>query len=200
MSSSFASAPDDLLAEWAGAAPPGWALDLGAGSGETAAWLGQKGFAVDTVESDPEAFGRLAAATIGNPGRAFLADIRRHPLPRQRYSLVTALAFLHFFHPDDLGLLSRRISRALAPGGILIASVFTTDDPGMAARLGAGEPMLAPATFRFSTHEGVIHFFGPGELAGLFRDLKLLDYEESRRLDVDGGLRAGASIVARKPG
>jgi hypothetical protein len=87
----------------------------------------------------------------------------------------------------------------LAPGGLLIASVFTIDDPGMAARREAGEMTVAPATFRLSGG-GLIHYFAPGELARLFGCLQVLEYDEARRLDTDGDLRAGASLVARKPG
>jgi SAM-dependent methyltransferase len=190
--------PDDLLGDWAGAAPRGAALELGAGRGETAHWLGNLGFTVDALESDPESFGQLLASLEGTACRAVLADVRSHPLPRRHYSLVTALAFFHFFHPEELGLLSRRITRTLAPGGLLIASVFTIDDPGMAARREAGETMVAPATFLLSGG-GLIHYFAPGELAHLFRGLQVLEYDEARRLDADGGLRAGASLVGRKP-
>jgi SAM-dependent methyltransferase len=200
MPSPVTTPPDDLLGHWAGAAPRGAALELGAGTGETARWLGTLGFTVDAIESDRQAFGDLAIGLDGTLGRAILADIRCHPLPRQRYSLVTALAFLHFFHPEELVVLSRRVTRTLAPGGLLIASVFTTDDPGFTARREAGETMIAPATFRLSGRGGVIHYFESGELARLFRSLQLLEYDEARRLDPDGGLRAGASLIARKPG
>jgi SAM-dependent methyltransferase len=200
MPSSVTTPPDDLLAEWAEAAPRGPALELGAGRGETARWLGTLGFTVDAIESDPESFAQLATSLEGTTGRAVLADIRSHPLPRQRYGLVTALAFFHFFHPEELVLLSRRITRTLAPGGFLIASVFTTDDPGLAERRASGETMIAPATFHLSGRGGVIHYFGPGEFARLFRSLQTVEYDEARRLGPDGRLRAGASLVARRPG
>jgi len=189
--------PDDLLAAWAPQAARGFALDLGAGDGEVSRWLLQEGFSVDAVESDPARFARLEKALTSSRARRVEADIRRLPLRARRYSLVTALAFLHFFHPDELGLLARRIVRALAPGGILLASAFTTDDPGFEARRETGEEEIAPATFRLTPEGGVIHYFGPGELGRLFPELEILESEEGRRL-LPTGLRAGATLVARK--
>lgn len=189
--------PDDLLAAWAPGASRGFALDLGAGDGEVSRWLLQEGFSVDAVESDPVRFALLKRALASNRARLMAADIRRHPLRARHYSLVTALAFLHFFHPDELGLLARRIVRALAPGGILLASAFTTDDPGFEARRERREEEIAPGTFRLAPEGGLIHYFAPGELGGLFLELKTLESDEGRRLSPTG-LRSGATLVARK--
>jgi SAM-dependent methyltransferase len=189
--------PDDLLAAWAPRAARGSALDLGAGDGEVSRWLLQEGFSVDAVESDPARFARLEKTLASSRSRRVEADIRRLPLRARHYSLVTALAFLHFFHPDELDLLARRIMRALGPGGILLASAFTTDDPGFEARRKIGEEEIAPATFRLAPAGGVIHYFGPGEFARLFLELEILESDEGRRLSPTG-LRSGATLVARK--
>lgn len=193
-----AESPDELLESWAHLARIGRALDLGAGTGESALWLLGQGFTVDAIESEPAAYRALAASLAGTAGHAILSDIRRHPLARNTYSLVSALAFLHFFHPDELLLLARRLTRALAPGGILLASVFTTDDPALEARRAAGEPEVAPATFPLADGRGLVHYFAPRELSALFSDLQALEYAEARRLGPLGDLHAGASLVARK--
>jgi SAM-dependent methyltransferase len=190
--------PDELLGQWARKAPPGRALDLGAGSGEAALWLAGQGFAVEAIEAEARAYRELRSALHESRAGAVFADIRRHPLARNAYSLISALAFLHFFHPDELRLLARRLTRALAPGGILLASVFTTDDPSYEARREIGQPEIAPATFDLAHRNGVIHYFAPGELARLFPDLETLHYEEARRVDPAGDIHAGASLVARK--
>jgi SAM-dependent methyltransferase len=189
--------PDDLIAAWAPRTSQGAALDLGAGDGEVSRWLLQEGFSVDAVESDPARFAHLERSLASSRARLVARDIRRHPLPARYYSLVTALAFLHFFHPDELALLARRIVRALAPGGILLASVFTTDDPGFEARRETGEEETAPATFRLTPEGGLIHYFAPGELGRLFQRLEILEADEGRRLSPTG-LRSGATLVARK--
>ncbi len=190
--------PDELLASYASTAPPGRALDLGAGRGETALWLVRHGFTVDAVESDPPALRVLAARLAGTAACARFIDIRRYPLARRAYSLVTALAFLHFFHSEELPLLARRLLRCLAPGGILLASVLTTDDPGLEARRARGVSEVAPATFRLDDGRGLIHYFARGELGDLFHGLQVLHYEEARRLGPAGELRAGATLAARK--
>lgn len=190
--------PDELLDKWAREAPPNRALDLGAGSGEATLWLARRGFAVEAIETDTSASPALTMTLQESNIRAVPADIRRYPLARDAYSLISALAFLHFFHPDELRLLARRLTRALAPGGILLASVFTTDDPGLEARRASGETEVAPATFPLAGRRGYLHYFAPGELRLLFSGLQVLEYVEARRLGPTGDLRAGASLVARK--
>ena len=181
-------------------APPGRALDLGAGAGAVSLWLLQQGYSVDAVESDPSKYAELDRTLTKTAARAVFVDIRRYPLPRRRYSLVTALAFLHFFHPDEIRLLALRIMRTLAPGGFLLASAFTTDDPGFHALRETGQNEIAPATFRLPDRRGLIHYFAPGEFARLFRGLQILEAEEERRLDPEhpAGMRAGVNLVARK--
>ena len=46
----------------------------------------------------------------------------------------------------------------------------------------------------------MIHYFEPGELARVFTELEVLEYEEYRRIDPgsEEGYRAGATFVGRK--
>jgi hypothetical protein len=95
--------------------------------------------------------------------------------------------------------LADRLRAALRPGGLLIAEVLTTDDPGFGARLESGAPALEPNAFRLE-NGGVLHYFEPGELRRVFASLEAVEYAEERRVDpaADPGYRAGATLVARR--
>jgi SAM-dependent methyltransferase len=192
--------PSELLEAWIDQAPVGHALVLGASEGGTARWLAARGFRVDAVEKDELACDRMRRVCQGSDVQVFGMDLINYPLPKERYSLVIALAVLHFLLPTDLWQLSDRLTESLIKGGILIAEVFTTDDPGYDALIEASIPQVQPNTFPLPAPIHLIHYFEPGELARLFRRLTILLHEEARRTDwVDReGLRAGASLVARR--
>src|SRR3990170_3750179 len=107
------SAPSQALLDWIDHAPHGHALDLGAGQGETALWLVERGFTVDAIERDERAFGRLVRRSRSlaiRPRNLDLADF--HPSP-DSYSLILASAVLHFLRPTDLWPLADRWFAAL---------------------------------------------------------------------------------------
>lgn len=191
----------ELLEEWAEEAPPGLALDLGAGEGATARWLAERGFEVEAIEVDPVACARLAARCQGLAVRVRCEDLRAAPLAQGAYSLIVAEAVLHFLRPTDLWPLADRLMAALRPGGLLVAEVLTTDDPGHEELRRLGAPEIEPNTFQVPEPVGLIHYFAPEELWRLFAPLEVLAYEESRRTDpqADPPYRAAASLVARKP-
>jgi trans-aconitate methyltransferase len=177
--------------------PIGRALDLGAGEGETACWLAERGFSVDAVERDPKTFKQLAKACADKSVQPHLSDLRQYVISPEAYGLVLAEAVLHFLKPTELWPLADRLCHALVPGGILIAEAFTTDDPGFNQLREAGAVEIEPNTF---LAPWLIHYFAPGELRRVFADLEILAYEESRRLDPASseGYRAGATFVGRR--
>jgi SAM-dependent methyltransferase len=199
MSEPASLAPNEVLEEWVPKAPIGRALDLGAGEGETARWLAERGFQVDAVEADPQALSRLARASAGWPITPHHADLLDFSLPLESYALIVAQAVLHFLPPSRLPALAAGLCRALRPGGVLIAEVLTTDDPGRAAFRRQAHTEIEPNTFQASF--GLMHYFRPLELQRLFLDLQTLYYEESRRQDpqAEPPYRSGATLIARRP-
>ncbi len=194
-------APNDLLARWIASAPQGRALDLGAGDGAAAAWLAAQGYAVDAVERAPGASVELQRQADGPPAiQVHQADLRSFPLEKDRYALIHAGAVLHFLRPTELWTLVEPLIESLAPKGLLLAEVFTTDDPGFDVLCSEGARQVEPNTFLAPEPVGLIHYFAPGELRRLFAGLTVLEYEEYRRLDPtsEGGYRAGASLVGRR--
>jgi tellurite methyltransferase len=194
-------APSEVLETWIDRIAKGRALDLGAGDGETSAWLAGRGFRVDAVEYDPDRVHWLRERTRDMSVHLHPIHIMQFRPAQEAYSLIVAAAVLHFFAPTDLRLLSDRIRRALAEGGILIAEAFTTDDPGYAVLRGENVREIEPNTFEAPPVIGLIHYFEPGELRDLFSGLNPLEYVENRRSDPTSpeGYRSGALLVAQRP-
>ena len=89
----------------------------------------------------------------------------------------------------------------LQPGGVLIASVFTVDEPGYEMLQEERAPLVAERTFFVSDIDSTLHFFDFGELRSLFHDLEILHYAEERHIDRSRGYscyHAGAFLVARR--
>jgi hypothetical protein len=121
--------------------------------------------------------------------------------PLATYDLIVAQAVLHFLRPTQLWTLADRLVAAIIPGGILMAEVFTTDDPGYKALLASKAIEIEPNTFEAPHPFGLIHYFAPGELRRIFTPLEILEYNESRANDphCEYGFRAGAYLVAQRP-
>ena len=177
------------LERWQHLLTPNAALDIGAGDGETSLWLLDHGFQVDALEINPNRALQLGARIQDPSFRLHSCNILDFPLPIEYYSLIIAGAVLHFIPSVKLEQLAHAIIAALRPHGLLLASVFTEDDPSC----------QDPGT------EGAVvvhHYFAADELRQLFNRLELLEYDESRRAAPHSsyGYRSGATIVARKVG
>jgi SAM-dependent methyltransferase len=190
----------EALGRWLGATLPGRVLDLGAGDGAIALWLGKQGYLVDAVESDLDKAQRLEQARQGLPIVVHPLDLRDFPLIPGTYSLVVAAAVLHFLRPSELWPLADRLTGSLVAGGLVMAEALTTDDPEAVDLSAAGTDPLEPNTYTSNAPEGLIHFFEPGELRRVFQALEILEYEEFRRSAPEwpGGYRSGATLVGRR--
>lgn len=195
--------PDEELEAFIDQVPMGRALDLGMGEGRNALWLAARGFQVVGVDRCAEAVARVKgrAQQRGLAIETHVADIRTFPIPPSTYSLILAAAVLHFLLPAEVRDLARRIQAGLQPGGVLIASVFTVDDPGYEALQERRTAYLGEHTYYVPELGGPMHYFAKGELRALFPDLEVLYYAEERQLDTTHDLphyHAGAFLVARR--
>lgn len=195
------NAPSDWLRPWVEEVPAGRALDLGAGSGETARWLAKRGFSVEAVERDPQPLLTLQRTAEAEPQiRVIAAGIEDLLIEAGRYELILALAVLHFLKPSDLWNLADEVRKGLRPGGRMAAEVLTVDDPGFHWYRRQDRREVEPNTFEMEGMAGWIHYFEPGELVRVFAGLETLTYEEVRTVDPDAepSYRVGARLVARK--
>lgn len=111
-----------ILAEVAGALPPGTALDIGCGAGGDAIWLATRGWTVTAIDISSIALGRLADRAQRH-GFAERVVVEQHDLarsfPHGDFDLVSA-QYLH--SPFDLPrtTILRRAAHALRPDGRLL--------------------------------------------------------------------------------
>jgi SAM-dependent methyltransferase len=173
--------PGELLESWVDRIPRGWALDLGTGAGQTAAWLMSRGFYVEQVESNRKSAWRLLADLPAGQACLRQGDMRRLTYPPSTYCLIVAQSVLHFIPPADRRRLAPKLKAALIPGGWLIIEAFLrTALPGR-----QGD-----------------HPLEPGELKRLFAGLEIMQSFEERRLDSGSpiGYYAAAGLAGRNPG
>ncbi|MCZ7437021.1 class I SAM-dependent methyltransferase [Micromonospora sp. WMMC241] len=134
-----------VLAEVAGALPPGTALDLGCGEGGDAIWLAGQGWRVTAVDISAVALERLAVeatrAGVADRITAVRRDVLAEGFPAGRYDLVSAQ-----FFQSPLVLPREKVlppaAEAVAPGGRLLVvehgapppwSGLDADDPRFAS-------------------------------------------------------------------
>jgi SAM-dependent methyltransferase len=108
-------------------------LDIGAGSGRNALPLAREGFPIDGVEVTPSlaAILRAEASRAGVAVRVFEGDVLDAALdiPREHYRLIVlAEVFAHIRGVRPLRAWFERLAGLLAPGGLLVFSVFLTGD------------------------------------------------------------------------
>jgi len=97
-----------LRAAFQGAPSPPSLLDVGAGSGQLASWLGTTLGAAFTVALDRQ------PTHLGSTGIRLAADALRLPFPDASFDLVTSNLFLHHFHGEAATALlgeMRRVAR-----------------------------------------------------------------------------------------
>lgn len=188
-----------LLEEWADRAPLNSAVDLGAGKGEDSRWLAQRGFHVQAVEKDPHMAKKLRGVARFGRIRVQTTEIANFRPEPGSLGLAVAAASLHFLRPSELWPLADALVLGLIPGGLLICEVLTTDDPSFSIHKSEAE-LIEPNTFWSLDHEGVVHYFEPGELRRVFSELEPVHYREDRRFSksATAGYRSGATLVARR--
>jgi len=168
--------PSALLTEWLDDRPPGSALDLACGTGRNALYLAGKGYAVSAVDSSPRAIelAEQAARKKGLKINWIVADLDDYAI-REQYDLI----IISFFYPDRN--LVPSIVNALKKGGLLLYE----------------NNMLSPSAPEEEARKHSFHL-KPGELPQIFKDLKVIRYEE-RRVDEEGGRSSYlASLAAQK--
>ncbi|GAP14692.1 protein containg methyltransferase domain [Longilinea arvoryzae] len=152
--------------------PDGLALDLAMGLGVNARWLVERGFRVLGVDVSSEAI--IYAKKRCPQLMAVLADLDDLFLPSRSFSTILNFYFLK----RDLIL---DFTRMIQPGGIAIVETLTIDMLTLNPEV--------PAEFLLQK----------GELPGLFKNWKILLYQEGWRPANHGGQKSVASLIAQFP-
>ena len=159
----FNTRPNAFLMEIAKTRKPGAALDVGMGQGRNSIWLAQRGWTVTGIDPAERAVA-LARETAAKLGLDLKTEIRRmedFDFGERRWDLI----LLSYVGGREM---AEVFERALKPGGVLVIEAFHRD---AAKDLAIGSARV----------------FDTGELPALYRQLRVVRYEEPVT-DADFGL------------
>jgi SAM-dependent methyltransferase len=146
----------DLLA--GGQVRPGWALDLGCGSGLSSRYLASHGFRVVGIDLALSALIRAteAARTEALPAFFCLADVTDLGFLRVCASFALDIGCFHAIYPDRRSPYIESLAARLLPGALflLYALTLSSDDAGaLTGEGGLGPRGIGPADIgRFAPH------------------------------------------------
>ncbi|MFN0105793.1 MAG: class I SAM-dependent methyltransferase [Bryobacteraceae bacterium] len=150
----FNVAPNAFLVEMTKGRKPGKALDVGMGQGRNAVWLAQQGWDVTGFDPAERAVAK-ARETARQLGLSITTEVKgseEFAFGEARWDLIV-LSWVSFREQAQV------LSRALRPGGIIVIEGAHRD-----------------ATKGTSIGGGVV--FDTAEVPGLFRDLRVVRYQE----------------------
>jgi ubiquinone/menaquinone biosynthesis C-methylase UbiE len=137
---------------------------LGCGDGKTLSAM-PAGWRIAAIDISPEAL-RLARKLKNNAG-LILADGCQLPLRSESFDAVFVYHVAGHLFQSERRALAREVARVLRPGCRLFFRDFSEQD----MRAGQGEEV---ETGTFRRKSGIItHYFGEGEVAGIFSGLKM---------------------------
>ena len=172
----FNTNPNAFLVEMAKGRTPGKALDVGMGQGRNALWLAQQGW--DVTGFDPaERAVALAVANAAKLGVKLTTQIKGYEdfdFGENRWDLI----LLSYVGGREM---NTRVTRSLKPGGIVVLEAFHRD--------ATKDSPIGPAVV-----------FDTGEVPSLFRELRVVRYEEPLATTDFGLMRARVvRYCAEKP-
>lgn len=113
-----------------GRAQPGWAVDVGCGSGVTSRYLARHGFNVIGIDFSRAALLRATTAARSEdlPCLFVRGDATDFRLARVSASLVVDVGCFHSFTPEGRASYRRALAETLHPGGYYLLYTFLCDD------------------------------------------------------------------------
>jgi SAM-dependent methyltransferase len=191
------SRPAWSLVEYERLIPRGPVLDIGAGEGANALWLASRGFEVEAVERSATAAQRLRASASEQGLTVTIRedDLRSIDYPQARYALIVADMVLQFLLPEELEAVIARCKEALVPGGLMLMSVFSVEDPAF-RRHRRDSRELDRNTFYSERLEGPVRFFVLDEIRSLLAGLETVMLMRGTALDLTHGEPHEHGIIA----
>jgi SAM-dependent methyltransferase len=113
-----------------GLVEPGWALDIGCGSGVTSRYLARHGFTVVGIDFSRAALWRATAAARSEnlPCLFVRGDATDFRLAQVSASLVVDVGCFHSFTFEGRASYRRALAQTLRPGGYYLLYTFLCDD------------------------------------------------------------------------
>lgn len=158
-------------------------LEIGCGAGRDTATLAAAGLKVVGIDASQPA---IAKARRRVPGAAFHCQDLRAPFPvgKAECGAVVASLSLHYFAWAQTRAIVRRIRAVLAPGGVLLCRLNSTNDHYHGA---SGHARIAPNYYRvdgepkrFFDRAAVLRLFGNGWQFVSLQELVIHRYEQPK--------------------
>jgi SAM-dependent methyltransferase len=127
--------PEPLLVEFVtlGRVRPTRTLEIGAGTGTNSIWLAERGFYILGIDIAPRAVERATAKLNGRalPCRFAPLDFLAGAPEGGPFSFVFDRGCFHVFdEPEERGRFAAQVAAALAPGGMWLSLIGSTEGPG----------------------------------------------------------------------
>ena len=171
-------------------------LELGAGQGRDTLYLAGRGFHVHALDYAPEGL-RAIAAKVAAAGLADRVSVGLHDV-RERLPLADEAVDASYSHmllcmaltTPELERLVADVRRVVRPGGLVVYTARTTDDPHYGAGVAHGDDMYEHGGF-------VVHFFDRALIDRLASGFALLEVTEFTEGDLPRRL---ARVTMRRAG
>ncbi len=153
-------------------------LDLGAGQGRNTIFIARQGFAVDAVEPSQVGIDIIAEAAAKEKLRVntYCSRFEDFVPEHNPYGAVMLFGLIQLLGWDSIVLLIEKVKSWTIPGGLILLSAFTTDDPRYEPIVAEMEPV---GRHSFRTPGGEFRtFLEPGEVLTLFEDFQVVYHWE----------------------
>ena len=181
--------PNGNLVQSLSLVPKGNVLDIGAGEGRNALFFAKHGFHVLCLDISQVASLKCKklAEKLGVSIDYEISDIRKFSSSPCRFSCIICSAALPFMKKNEAKEVIEKMKEWLVYKGIILISVFTTEDPMYKTYLDEGLKEFENETFFDPKIGEYFCFFRKGELKKHFSNFKIMHYSEKCFLDKHHG-------------